>query len=211
VTPRSFLFLEKKELGRPYSDRKKKSKNRKIEVWISHRQTDQIVTPFRSWKEKSKNRTPPVRPSLSVFYFYFQNWTFENKNKNIRPYPCFFCFQNCTSPTKDRNSFEIFKTGTQFWNSQNRPTRLGLAFGLNDQVNNHDHVDNKRTTETLMRQWQKKKNDDTAVSSHTSLALIDVKLVRFNWNDICHSSGFPMTMTTGTTNFEGQFDDCIVY
>jgi hypothetical protein len=41
----------------------------------------------------------------------------------------------------------------------NNTTRSG-SFGLNDQVNNHDHVDNKRTTETLTRQRQKKKNDD---------------------------------------------------
>jgi hypothetical protein len=26
-----------------------------------------------------------VRPSLSVFIFYFQNWTFENKNKKLCP------------------------------------------------------------------------------------------------------------------------------
>jgi hypothetical protein len=46
-----------------------------------------------------------LRPSLVVFYFYFQNWTFENKNKKTPSLSVFFFVFKTVQPDEGQEQF----------------------------------------------------------------------------------------------------------
>jgi hypothetical protein len=79
-----------------------------------------------------------------VFYFYFQNWTFENKNKKIRPlgrpYPCFiFIFKTGLLKIKIKKSVQPYLTVFYFY-FQNRlvETRtLQYVKSIANQIHHH--------------------------------------------------------------------------